>query len=97
MMDRSDIGRVLYAAGIAICVWMTYRIHAVGGNVGDAVPYIYLMTVTVASMVVLLIISIVHKSMADMARAPIVLTVASGPKKDMMRSRGIIGKMPPTR
>ena len=76
MMDRSDIGRVLYAAGIAICAWMTYRIHA--------------------SMVVLLIISIVHKSMVDMARAPIVLTVASGPKKDMMRSRGIIGKMPPT-
>ena len=95
-MDRSDVGKVLYASGIALCAWLTYEINTAGGNIGDSVPYIYLMTAVVASMVTLLIVSIIHKRMLDASRAPMVLTVMSGPKKEKMRSRGIIGKMPPT-
>ena len=94
-MNRSDVGKVLYAAGILICGWLTYEMYLAGDDMGAQVRYVYLMAAVVASMVVLLIVSMVHKGLVDRSRVPVILTVASGPKKDMMRSRGIIGKMPP--
>ena len=95
MMQRSDLGRALYIIGIAACGWMTYEMYLTGEDVQGAMPYVSLMAVTVASMVSLLIVSVVHRSLLDRSRVPIALTVVSGPRKEMLRARGIVGKMPP--
>ena len=94
-MSRSDAAKILYAAGIPICALIAYSMYASLQNGGGATPHIILISSVLASMVLLLASSLLSKRMTRMDNRRNILTVVSGPSRDRMRSRGIIGKMPP--
>ena len=94
-MSRSDAVRILYASGIPICALIAYSMYASLQNGGGAIPHIILILTVAASMGLLLASSVYSKRIAERDGRRNILTVASGPSRDRMRSRGIVGKMPP--